>query len=70
MNTTSTTHMHDVRRRYFENLKTGHIYWYLGEVINATNDNDGQKMILYNDREGNYYVRDIEEFNKKFVEVT
>jgi hypothetical protein len=36
------------------------------EVINATNNQDGQKMVLYTDGE-KLYVREIEEFNNKFT---
>jgi len=54
------------KRKYYKNIKTSHVYLFLGEVINATNKNDGQKMILYDDRKGTYYVRETKEFYEKF----
>lgn len=45
--------------------KTGNVYEVLGEVINATNAQSGQKMFLYS-RDGKYYVREVEEFGTKF----
>lgn len=49
-------------------LKTGNIYTVHGEVINATNIESGQKMVLYS-RDGQYYVREVEEFGEKFKTV-
>lgn len=49
------------------NKKNENIYQVIGTVINATNANDGQKMVLYFCKEGNGYVRSLEEFKEKFV---
>lgn len=52
----------------FINIKTGRIYsvnW--RRIINATNANEGQRMILYTSEEtGHTYVREENEFNEKF----
>jgi hypothetical protein len=47
------------------NIKNGKIYIRLRDVINATNKDDGQVMVLYC-RNEKYFVREREEFNKKF----
>jgi hypothetical protein len=53
----------------FVNIKTGKVYiveW--RGIINATNTNEGQRMILYTSEDtGQAYVREINEFNKKFM---
>lgn len=52
----------------YTNKKTGEFYIYDKEVTNATNSNDGQIMILYSSmKDGKTYVREKEEFHKKFV---
>lgn len=55
----------------FKHKKSGKFYTVLGTVINATNSNDGQKMILYTGEDlfGKYrlFVRDRAEFFNKFV---
>lgn len=51
-----------------EHIKTGNLYFILyRDVINATNERDGQKMILYSDG-ANIYVREKAEFYDKFVQ--
>lgn len=49
------------------NKKTGKCYESDMTVINATNAQDGQTMILYHDNHGNYYVREEHEFFEKFT---
>jgi len=41
-------------------------YIRLGEVINATNEQDGQKMYLYTNGV-DFFVRELEEFGIKFT---
>lgn len=53
----------------YEHMKTGNIYFTLDhDVINATNERDGQKMILYSDG-ANIYVREKAEFYDKFIKL-
>lgn len=47
--------------------KTGKSYESDMTVINATNAQDGQIMILYHDNSGNYFVREEHEFFEKFT---
>lgn len=49
------------------NKKNNNTYNVMGIVINATNANDGQKMVLYFCKDGNGYVRSVEEFKEKFI---
>lgn len=50
----------------YRNKKTGKIYWIVAKgVINATNNNDGQIMIMYEDDE-HIFVREEKEFYEKF----
>ena len=44
------------------------IYTYIEEVINCTNEQDGQVMILYT-KDNLLFVREKEEFYKKFERV-
>jgi len=58
----------------YKHLKTGNIYVAFGEVLNSTNEQDGQKMILYyrdgkNDISDLVFVREIGEFHSKFERV-
>jgi len=50
----------------YKHLKTGKIYIYRGNVINATNgcESDGV-MVLY-ERDGMWFVREKKEFHNKF----
>lgn len=55
----------------YKNKKNGKIYTVLAEdIINSTNSNDGQRMILYTDNNGNLYVREYSEFMVKFDKCT
>ena len=49
--------------------KTGNVYEVLKDnVINATNGNqDGQKMILYKNIKGEWFIREYNEFHLKFT---
>lgn len=48
-------------------LKTGTVYKiHTMDVINATNDRDGQVMVLYSNSSGKMFVREMEEFKEKF----
>lgn len=52
----------------YTNKKTGEFYIKAKEVINATNENDGQVMILYSSmKTGQTFVREKKEFFEKFV---
>lgn len=46
--------------------KTGNKYFYLDVLTNATNNSDGQIMVLYCDELKNKFVREISEFCEKF----
>lgn len=53
----------------YRNLKNGNIYELIrDDVINCTNVNDGQIMVLYTCEKspGKIFVREINEFHKKF----
>jgi len=58
--------MFDVPRYYIHD-KTGNQYTALGIVLNATNENDGQEMMLY-ERDGKQFVRELAEFHDKFTQ--
>lgn len=50
----------------YRNKKTGKIYWLTAKhVINATNNNDGQIMVMYEDGE-HIFVMEEKEFYEKF----
>lgn len=50
-----------------EHLKTGNIYYVLDDaVINATNKDDGKIMVLYMSETKMCFVREQDEFWKKF----
>ena len=46
--------------------KTGNKYHLLGELINATNAQDGQIMVLYRNDKHQKFVREKTEFWEKF----
>ena len=48
------------------NLKTKVEYWIIAGCINATNNSDGKKMVVYQNREGIIFCRELEEFLMKF----
>lgn len=54
---------------YYINNKTGEFYKVINYVINATNSNDGQTMVLYEKvhHSESLYVREIREFREKFT---
>lgn len=58
----------------FRHNKTGNLYraLYSKVVVNATNAQDGQEMILYErvGQPGTFYVREYNEFLQKFTMVT
>jgi len=48
-------------------IKTGNVYEILYEdIINATNAQDGQEMIMYKNKDGMIFVREKKEFFEKF----
>ena len=49
------------------NNKTGNFYYYQGTIINATNSNDGQVMVLYKNEYGELFCRELNEFKEKFT---
>jgi hypothetical protein len=58
----------------YKNIKNGKIYEVLSwDVTNATNEQDGQQMVLYLgqniDGKTKVYVRELWEFERKFVKV-
>ena len=50
----------------YTHLKTGNTYTVLGKVLNATNDRDGQEMVLYGNNNNEFFVRRTIEFETKF----
>jgi hypothetical protein len=53
--------------KIYRNKKTKGLYKIVSKnVINSTNDADGQMMILYTDREETLFVRESQEFKLKF----
>ena len=51
----------------YTHIKTGNLYTVLHmETINATNEQDGDTMVIYT-REGHLYTRELNQFNEKFV---
>jgi len=54
--------------KQFKNIKTGRVYYVIDDnVVNATNRDDGKRMVLYA-RDKQWFVREYEEFNQKFEE--
>lgn len=52
----------------WKNNKTGNLYVVEGTTTNATNAQDGQKMVKYYSLDDNEpYVREISEFKEKFT---
>ena len=55
----------------YKHKKTGKLYQVGGgiSVINTTNDQDGQEMVMYIDPKKPFqiFVREIKEFNEKFI---
>lgn len=47
-------------------IKTGNTYFMYDIVTNATNENDGQQMVLYYSLDGMRFVREVNEFIEKF----
>jgi len=58
-----------VSNKKYRNKKTGKIYFLINNrIINATNANDGQIMVLYKNENGDLFVRERKEFLIKFEE--
>jgi hypothetical protein len=65
-NTTSNNSITLLNLDYTHN-KSGNLYTVLHmETINATNEQDGDTMVIYT-REGHLYTRELKEFNEKFT---
>lgn len=54
--------------KYYINKKNKHRYLVTGTAINCTNKDDGMQMVIYNNEEGMVFVREYNEFLKKFEE--
>lgn len=51
----------------YTHIKTGHVYELVQDkVINATNAQDGERMVLYTNLQGDWFVREHSEFHQKF----
>lgn len=51
----------------YRHRKTGNLYVRIGEAINCTNDQDGQRMVIYQRQgEAQVFVREAVEFAEKF----
>jgi len=56
--------------KLYIHIKTNKIYYVFNQpIINTTNSNDQEIMILYTDGEKGF-CREVNEFNRKFKEVT
>lgn len=57
--------------RQFRHKKTGNIYLVQGLIVNATNAQNGQKMVLYTraDIASDHYARELTEFNERFESI-
>lgn len=54
--------------RFFEHIKTGNIYSYIGEAICTTNSVDNTILIIYK-KDNKLFAREKVEFFEKFIEV-
>lgn len=52
----------------WKNKKNQELYSVIGTLINATNSNDGEKMVLYS-KNNKYFVREYNEFLLKFERI-
>lgn len=53
----------------WRNKKSGETYWIIDSVIiNCTNNEDGQLMVLYS-KDNKYFVREKNEFKEKFEQI-
>ncbi|WP_426711374.1 hypothetical protein [Cetobacterium sp. SF1] len=52
----------------WKNKKNQELYLVIGTLINATNSNDGEKMVLYS-KNNKYFVREYDEFLLKFERI-
>ncbi|MGL6114083.1 MAG: hypothetical protein ACRC1R_03495 [Cetobacterium sp.] len=52
----------------WKNKKNQELYLVIGTLINATNSNDGEKMVLYS-KNNKYFVREYNEFLLKFERI-
>lgn len=46
-------------------LKTGNEYTVIGEAINCTDEQDGQQMVIYRNKD-KVFVREVNEFQDRF----
>lgn len=54
--------------KFAKHNKTGNTYLIISmEIINATNSNDGQQMVLYSNLTSQLFVREKVEFLNKFT---
>lgn len=51
----------------YKHNKTGNIYFKLFDAIDATNNRDGNDVVVYTNTQGQVFVRDTIEFNEKFT---
>jgi len=49
--------------------KTGNVYTMVAEAIDATNSRDGLIVIIYQNKKGEFFVREKSEFLQKFTRV-
>lgn len=56
-------------KEYYYHIKTGNFYRVFAfDITDATNATDGRKMVLYQNHNGDMFVREQSEFNDKFAE--
>lgn len=46
--------------------KTGNTYYLNAKAIDATNERDGTEVMVYRNTDGQVFVRELQEFNRKF----
>ena len=66
----------EMKRNHFKGLspkytpllhkKTGNTYLFVATAINATNAQDGQDVVIYQNGEGQTFVRELTEMREKF----
>ncbi len=55
----------------YRHNKTGNIYQVTNDnAINATNERDGEEVVVYKNPGGMVFVRNKDEFLKKFTEIS
>lgn len=54
---------------HYRHNKTGNMYTMISEAIDATNSRDGQVVVIYQNKKGEFFVREKSEFLQKFTKI-